>query len=164
MKYTRYYLAECEADTIEEADAIFEDDGAEFGPRVDLISSGASIEHKPVEPGLTIVVCVRDPDWDNAYEVFPGDQPGVSIFDIDLGRADLSEHSEFVDWFTSHKGEVDALRAGGHTAAADHYLSIITEQAPEGFDPEDPEACICTEADDPNDHRKDCPQWGVPSV
>lgn len=21
--------------------------------------------------------------------------------------------------------------------------------------------CICTDADDPNDHRKDCPQWGA---
>lgn len=22
-------------------------------------------------------------------------------------------------------------------------------------------ACVCTDADDPNDHRKDCPQWRV---
>src|SRR3954468_2838443 len=124
-RFTRYYLAEVEAATQAEADEIFDDEGAEFGPRVDLIDTGASIQHKPVEPGVTVVICVRDPDWDNAYETFPGDEPGVSIFDVDLGRSDLNAEDELADWKESHGIEIARLRAGGHTAAADHYQSIL---------------------------------------
>jgi hypothetical protein len=31
---------------------------------------------------------------------------------------------------------------------------------PSTSDPGDEGLCICTDADDPNDHRRDCPMWG----
>jgi hypothetical protein len=124
-QFTRYYLFETEADSVEEANAIFDDEGPEVGPQITTLEWGASILHKPVDPGVTVIVCVRDPDWDNAFEVFPGDQPGVEIFDIDLGRSDLTHEDELADWKASHGIEIERLRAGGHTAAADHYQSII---------------------------------------
>lgn len=123
--FTRYYVFEVEAENMEKANEIFDDEGPEVGPEIKTRDWGDSIEHKPVDPGVTVVICVRDPDWDNAYEVFPGDQPGVSIFDIDLGRSDLTHEDELADWKASHGIEIATLRAGGHTAAADHYQSVI---------------------------------------
>lgn len=136
MKFTRYYLTETDAESLEAADAIFDRNAVDFGPDVTVISEGASVMQKPVESGVTIVVCVRDPDWDNAYEVFPGDEPGVEIFDVDLGRADLSDENEFADWYFSHMEDVERLRKGGHAAAADHYAEVIEGQMPEDFDPD----------------------------
>jgi hypothetical protein len=124
-RFTRYYVFEVEAENIEKANEIFDDEGPEVGPEIRTSEYGDSILHKPVEPGVTVVVCVRDPDWDNAYEVFPGDEPGVSIFDVDLGRSDLNAEDELADWKESHGIEIARLRAGGHTAAADHYQSIL---------------------------------------
>lgn len=40
---------------------------------------------------------------------------------------------------------------------------LLENEAMAEVDPED-RACICTDADDPNDHRTDCPQWRVGRV
>lgn len=43
-----------------------------------------------------IVVCTRDPDAANHYEMFP---PGsVSVVDVDLGAVELSDPAKFAGW------------------------------------------------------------------
>lgn len=80
----------------------------------------------------TIVLVVRDPDYDNSYTVF-GPEP--QIIDIDLGRSDLSATDEFDGWFSSHMDTVAELRAEGEDAAADAYEQILRDAAPDGWFP-----------------------------
>lgn len=86
-------------------------------------------------PMTTVVLCVRDPDWDNDYSVFEGTVPGVEIFDIDMGRSDLSSEHEFADWYFSHGESVALLREAGREDAADAYQEILDGQKPDDFNP-----------------------------
>jgi hypothetical protein len=76
----------------------------------------------------TIVLVVRDPDYDNSFTTFEGAEPGVAIFDIDLGRSDLSDEDELAEWKDSHEADVAELRAAGRNDAADAYQQIIDER------------------------------------
>jgi len=73
----------------------------------------------------TIVLCVRDPDFSNEFTTFEGSEPGVEIFDIDLGRSDLSDHDEYTSWRESHMESVAKLREAGRFDAADEYEATI---------------------------------------
>lgn len=55
MRWRKNYLAETEADTLEQAQANFADDGAEFGPSVEFVEDSAiyRVEELPEWTGRT---------------------------------------------------------------------------------------------------------------
>lgn len=56
------------------------------------------------------VLCVRDPDESNEFTIYPADAD-VDIIDVDLGRADLSDWNEFVEWASSQFDAVEVAPA-----------------------------------------------------
>lgn len=77
-----------------------------------------------------IVVCVRDPDFANAFEVFGGE---VDIIDIDLGASDLRDGDEAAEWREHHHAQVERLaRRGAHDAAQavrDRVAEALNDEA-----------------------------------
>lgn len=71
----------------------------------------------------TYVIVVRHPDYENDYTVV-GPGP-VETIDIDLGRADLDNEDERLEWLLSHKAAAEAIRAAGDHEAAQAYLDIV---------------------------------------
>jgi hypothetical protein len=76
----------------------------------------------------TVVLVVRDPDYSNEFDIYPGSEPGVSIFDIDLGRADLKDREELRGWQDCHMQDVRSLQAADRTDAAAAYQAIVDRQ------------------------------------
>lgn len=70
-----------------------------------------------------IVICVRDPDWENAFTIIGN----AKVYDIDLGRSDLSDRDERAEWLESHEHEITELHRLGFPEAAAHYQEIIDE-------------------------------------
>jgi len=84
---------------------------------------------------MTVVICVRDPDASNEYEVFGGE---VTIIDVDLGYADLRDREEFADWKEGQDSDVTRLERAGEKEAADYLRSLI-DQITENFGHEEVE-------------------------
>ena len=82
------------------------------------------------------IVIIRDPDFDNEVGIFGDDEGICAYFDIDLGRADLSDPDEFAEWAESRKFDVKHTRTGG---AATLIASIVRETA--------------------ENHEHVCPEW-----
>lgn len=75
----------------------------------------------------SVVIVVRDPDYENTYRTFGAP---VRTVDVDLGRSDLSNPEEYVEWAESMREEVASLKfADWHDAAAE-LENIIEEVAP----------------------------------
>lgn len=79
---------------------------------------------------MTVVICVRDPDASNDYAVFGGD---VTIIDVDLGYADLSDPEEWAEWKQSQLADVLVLERSGQKEAAE-YLQSIIDQVESNYD------------------------------
>lgn len=75
-------------------------------------------------PHPPIILCVRDPDYDNEFHVFGGP---IDIIDIDLGRSDLREDGDLLEWAISHLEIADEVRKTNATAA-DAYIEIIANK------------------------------------
>lgn len=72
------------------------------------------------------VVIIRDPDFSNDIHVFGDEDGAVCAFDIDLGRADLSDPDEFAEWAESRAHDLLDTRTG---AAAALIASVVRETA-----------------------------------
>jgi hypothetical protein len=87
----------------------------------------ALAEHANTGPDRpAVVVCVRDPDASNEYEVFGANEP--TIIDIDCGYSDLSDPEEFAGWKGAQEGAAADLRKRGDEAAlqaADYIEQVI---------------------------------------
>lgn len=79
----------------------------------------------------TIVLVTRHPDYSNEFETFVGDEIGVEIFDIDLGRSDLSNGDEYASWRESHEQDIEQLVEAGRLSAAAMYQDIIDSAGPD---------------------------------
>lgn len=74
-----------------------------------------------------VVICVRDPDAANEFEVY-GDIE-LKIVDVDLGAMNLRNDDEWASWRESQEAEVAALRELGRDDAAGRLEEIIAEAA-----------------------------------
>lgn len=74
--------------------------------------------HKP------LVVVTRDPDYANDYRTFGGQ---VETYDIDMGRMDLNDKDEAVEWAAGHLDEVLRWRAEGRNDVADFVEGVVAE-------------------------------------
>jgi hypothetical protein len=83
------------------------------------------------DPGVdtTYVFVVRDPDYDNEFTVVGPAK--LKVVNIDLGRADLCDPSEYADWLSSHQDRLAGFRAEGDDEAADVYERLLEELKPE---------------------------------
>lgn len=97
-----------------------------------------------------VVVCVRDPDASNVYEVYARQHDGtyvivseqgedVVIHDIDCGYSDLGNEDEYTEWALGHLA--DALDMPDPVAAS--IRSTVESYAPDGVDvPSDDDARV----------------------
>lgn len=75
-----------------------------------------------IPPPKSIVICVRDPDYENTFERF-GDP--VSIIDIDLGKSAPEEYD--ADWIEGYLEEADRLLRWKFDDAAENLvMTVIT--------------------------------------
>lgn len=70
---------------------------------------------------MTCVIVVRDPDYSNEYTVIGGDEPGVSIIDVDLGSGGPEEYDE--EWVANKMEEAKDWPQG----ARDQLASTLDE-------------------------------------
>lgn len=73
-----------------------------------------------IPPPSSVVICVRDPDYENTFERFGAP---VSIFDIDLGIAAPEEYD--ADWIESHMQDVERLMRWNFEPAAVRLAELV---------------------------------------
>lgn len=95
-----------------------------------LLTSKSRRRPPVVEP--VIVVCTRDPDSSNEYQVFGAPEP--LIVDIDLGYMNLDDPIEFAEWAASHTESAAGIPAGrvGDQARRCILSTIETEREHHG--------------------------------
>jgi hypothetical protein len=73
---------------------------------------------------VPVVVCVRDPDADNAFRTFGGN---VHVIDIDAGRGDLNDDEYAEGWAESILLDARQLEHGGKKDAAEYVEGIVAD-------------------------------------
>lgn len=75
------------------------------------------------------IVIIRDPDFSNEIHIFGDDEGVCATFDLDLGRADLSDPDEFAEWAESQALDARDTRTGG----AATLIAEVVRSVAEGF-------------------------------
>lgn len=101
-----------------------------------LLYLGSPDVERPRLPrgGTPVVVTVRDPDFSNEHTVFDG---AVEVHDIDLGRSDLGDVDEYLEWAAGHLADAQRYAVRGHPDAADLIREVVQRNAPSEITDED---------------------------
>lgn len=78
-----------------------------------------------------VVICVRDPDYSNEFDVF-ADGVQVEIIDVDLGSRVFTERWEREEFRATREEEAGRLERAGHAAAAEHLRAIVKRTVGDG--------------------------------
>lgn len=74
---------------------------------------------------VPLVLVVRDSDSSNDFEVFDG---AAETYDVDLGRMDLDDRTEFLEWAVSHLHAAQQFRDEGRVAVAERIEELVADR------------------------------------
>ncbi len=86
---------------------------------------------------MTIIVCIRHPDFANEFEMFGGDPP--EIIDVDYGHLNLRDPEEFKSWREGLESAITSLMIEADQSpekAAAEFLRGLIAEAEEQYDQE----------------------------
>jgi len=102
--------------------------------RIDGVDSPDAVQVQSKAPDArpdVVVICVRDPDYSNEFDVF-SDGPKVEIIDVDLGNRDFTEEWDRDEFRATREEEVERLEQAGHAASAERLRQIIKQNVGDG--------------------------------
>lgn len=76
---------------------------------------------------IPIVVVVRDPDYSNEFTMFGGE---VTIHDMDLGRSNLNDIDEYLEWAEGHLHAADEFSNRYQGGVASKIRSVVESACP----------------------------------